>query len=163
MTDYEKMFADTLIHKQYVMKSCKKLSSYLEREGAEEHARMLRERAKVHDNSKIVNQDEMYALSRIINDKSSLKDPDKQLSQIKKDAIALHWKNNSHHPEHFKNPMDMSRLDVMEMCCDWHARSTQYGTDFLSYIKKNQENRFHFPDWMFQEIWYYCQILDSKF
>lgn len=163
MTEYELMFCDTLIHKEFVEKSCEKLASYLERTGAIEHAKMLRERAKIHDNSKISIEDELSALSRIINDKSTLKDATKQLSQIKKDAIKLHWKHNTHHPEHFKSPTDMSRLDVMEMCCDWHARSTQYGTNFLEYVQEQQKNRFKFPVWMFEEIWHYCQILDSKF
>ena len=163
MTEYELMFCDTLIHKEFVEKSCEKLASYLERTGAIEHAKMLRERAKIHDNSKISIEDELSALSRIINDKSTLKDATKQLSQIKKDAIKLHWKHNTHHPEHFKSPTDMSRLDVMEMCCDWHARSTQYGTNFLEYVQEQQKNRFKFPAWMFEEIWHYCEILDSKF
>ena len=57
----------------------------------------------------------------------------------------------------------MSRLDVMEMCCDWHARSVQYETNFLDFVKKRQKDRFHFPIWMFEEIWHYCEILDSKF
>ncbi len=161
MTDYEKMFCDTLIHKDFVEKSCNKLIAYLEREGATEHARLLKERARVHDNSKISCEDEMHALSMIINDKSSLSDASKQLSQIKVDAIKLHWKHNTHHPEHFKTPMDMSRLDIMEMCCDWHARSTQYHTDFLDFVQKRQEDRFHFPDWLFAEIWHYCQILNA--
>ena len=161
MTDYEKMFCDTLIHKYYVEKSCAKLIAYLEREGATEHARLLKERAKVHDNSKISCEDEMRALSMIINDKTSLSDASKQLSQIKVDAIKLHWKHNTHHPEHFKTPMDMSRLDIMEMCCDWHARSTQYKTDFLDFVQKRQADRFHFPDWLFAEIGHYCQILNA--
>lgn len=158
MSDYEKMFQDTMIHKGYVSKSIHKLARYLEKEGAIEHAQLLRERAKTHDNSKISYADEMMALSRIINDKSSLKDANKQLSPIKKDAIALHWKHNSHHPEHFKSVLDMSKLDTMEMCCDWHARSTQYKTNFLEYVKTQQENRFHFPDWIFAEIWHYCMV-----
>lgn len=162
MTDYEEMFRDTIIHKGYVMKSCEKLASYLEKEGAINHAKMLRERAKIHDNTKISCEDELHALSSIIRDKESLKDSSKQLLQIKQDAIKLHWKHNTHHPEHFKTPMDMSRLDVMEMCCDWHARSTQYKTDFLDFVKKRQSNRFHFPGWMFAEIWHYCEILNSK-
>ena len=161
MTDYEKMFCDTLIHKEFLEKSCDKLIAYLEREGATEHARLLKERAKVHDNSKISCEDEMRALSMIINDKSSLIDASKQLPQINQDAIKLHWKHNSHHPEHFKTPIDMSKLDIMEMCCDWHARSTQYNTDFLEFVKKRQEERFHFPDWMFAEIMHYCEILNS--
>ena len=163
MTEYELMFRDTLIHKQYVEKSCEKLASYLERTGAVEHAKLLRERAKVHDNSKISDEDELSALAGIVNDQSTLKDPTKQLSQIKKDAIKLHWKHNTHHPEHFKSLTDMSRLDVMEMCCDWHSRSVQKKTNFLEFVLKQQELRFHFPDWMFQEIWHYCEVLDAKF
>ena len=143
MTDYEKMFQDTIIHKEYVMNSCEILARYLESKGALNHAKKLRERAKVHDNSKICCEDELHALSRIINDKTSLKDSSKQLSEIKQDAIRLHWKHNSHHPEHFKSPMDMSRLDVMEMCCDWHARSKQYGTNLLDFVKERQNNRFN--------------------
>ena len=135
----------------------------MEREGANEHAKMLRERAKVHDNSKISCQDELFALSRIINDKSSLKNPDIQLSQIKKDAIALHWKNNTHHPEHFNSPIDMSRLDIMEMCCDWHARSTQYGTDFLVYIKNNKITVFIFRIGCFRKFGITVRFLMQNF
>lgn len=162
MSDSEKTFKDTMVHKGYVKKSCDKLARYLEKNGALQHAKLLRERGEIHDNSKIECEDEVMALSRIINDKSSLKDASKQLSPIKKDAIALHWKHNSHHPEHFQSAMDMSKLDIMEMCCDWHARSEQYKTDFLPYVEQRQKDRFHFPDWMFQEIWHYCEVLASK-
>lgn len=163
LTDYEKMFKDTIIHKEFALKSCQKLARYLEAEGAFEHAAALRERGKVHDNSKISDEDELHALSRIVNDKVTLVDPTKKLSPIKRDAIALHWKHNTHHPEHFKSPIDMSKLDIMEMCCDWHARSVQYNTDFLEYINTQQETRFHFPDWMFAEILHYCEVLASKY
>lgn len=162
MTDYEKMFRDTIIHKSYVVKSCEKLAKYLDNEGATCHAKMLRERAIVHDDSKISCEDELHALSRIINDQSTMHDATKQLSPIQKDAIKLHYKHNTHHPEHFKSSTDMSKLDIMEMCCDWHARSTQKGTDFLGYVKTAQETRFHFPDWMFAEILHYCEVLNSK-
>ena len=162
MTDYEKMFQDTFIHKDYVLRSCEKLAKYLENQGIVNHARLLRERAIVHDNSKITCEDELHALSSIINDKESMKDSSKQLSAIKQDAIKLHWKHNTHHPEHFKNCADMTRLDVMEMCCDWHARSTQYGTDLLKFVKDRQDDRFHFPEWMFAEIWHYCEVLVDK-
>jgi len=162
MSDNERTFKDTMVHKEHVIKSCAKLARYLEREGAVEHAKLLMQRAEEHDNSKINCIDEVMALSRIINDKTSLKDASESLSPIKKDAIALHWKHNSHHPEHFASAMDMSKLDIMEMCCDWHARSTQYKTDFLPYVEQRQKNRFHFPEWMFQEIWHYCKVLASE-
>lgn len=50
----------------------------------------------------------------------------------------------------------------MNKCCDWHARSTQKGTDFLGYVNEAQKTRFHFPDWMFEEILHYCEVLNSK-
>ena len=162
MTDYEKMFCDTLIHKEYVLKSCDKLATYLEKQGAEQHAMLLRQRAKIHDDSKISCEDELHALSSIINDKESLRDSSKQLSQIEQNALKLHWQHNTHHPEHFKTPIDMSKLDIMEMCCDWHARSVQYETNFLKFVEDRQEDRFHFPDWMFAEIWHYCEVLASE-
>ena len=48
------------------------------------------------------------------------------------------------------------------MCCDWHARSTQYNTDFLKFVEERQKDRFHFPDWMFAEIWHYCKVLANE-
>ncbi len=162
MTDYERMFKDTIIHKAYVRSSAEKLAQYLEKNGAIEHALLLRQRAEVHDNSKLTCADELNALSRIINDKSTLKDANKQLSPIKKDAIELHWKHNSHHPEHFKSAIDMSKLDIMEMCCDWYARSIQYKTNYLEYVNKQNELRFHFPEWMFAEIIHFCNVLNSE-
>ena len=56
----------------------------------------------------------------------------------------------------------MNEVDILEMCCDWHARSIQYHTDFLSFVKIRQENRFHFPKDMFDKIWKYCLILNKK-
>ena len=42
-------------------------------------------------------------------------------------ALAHHYANNSHHPEHFKNGVkDMTLFDVMEMLCDWKASSERH-------------------------------------
>ena len=162
MTDYEKLLCDTLIHKDYVEKSCAKLVSYLEKEGAYTHAKLLKERAKIHDNSKLNCEDEIEALSKIINDKSCLTDAAEQLSPAKINAIHIHWEKNSHHPEYYKSPLDMSKIDIMEMCCDWHARAMQYNNPFLESVKTRQKERFHFPDFMFKEIWHYCKILAAE-
>ena len=159
--DIEKLFQETMIHKEFVIESCEKLARYLDKNGAHIHAHQLRERAIVHDDSKVTDIVEMVALSKLINDKLSMKDPSKQLEPTKQNFLKVHWKNNTHHPEHFESVMDMSKLDIMEMCCDWHARSTQYGSDFLSFVKKRQDERFHFPDWMFAEIWHYCEVLSE--
>lgn len=162
MTDYEKVFVDTLIHKKFFMKSAEILITYLTTEGAIDRAKQLKERAIIHDNSKIENYKELEALSKIIDDKSNLKNPRKPLNKYIKKSIKLHWKNNSHHPEHFKNIWDMERIDVMEMCIDWHARSLQFGTDFMEFVISKNESRFHFPDCIFSEILHYCNILQGN-
>jgi len=42
-------------------------------------------------------------------------------------ALAHHYANNSHHPEHWKNGIDdMSLLDIVEMLCDWKAASERH-------------------------------------
>ena len=101
-------------------------------------------------------------LCQIPRDTTSFTNANSGLDEIMKKSIELHWKHNSHHPEYFENVEDMSELDIMEMCCDWHARSQQYGTDFLSFVKTRQENRFHFPETMFEKIWNYCVILENS-
>jgi hypothetical protein len=42
-------------------------------------------------------------------------------------ALAHHYANNRHHPEHFKNGVDdMNLLDIVEMLCDWKASSERH-------------------------------------
>ena len=47
-------------------------------------------------------------------------------------ALAHHYANNRHHPEHHKNGIDdMNLLDVVEMLCDWkkqQVKGTMMGT-----------------------------------
>ena len=161
MTDVEKMFQDTFIHKEYVYNVCSKFANYLRENGDETLADELMERAIIHDNSKIVNKDEFRALTGIINDKSCLKDASSKLSQFKQDSIELHWKHNKHHPEYFEKIEDMTKLDKMEMCCDWAARAIQYNTNLLEFVEKRQEDRFHFPELIYDEVYHYCKILIS--
>ena len=161
MSDVEKMYQDTFIHKRYVVQVCEKFAKYLEEHGQHDDAKALRWRAIHHDNSKILNKEEFRALTSIINDKASLGDAKSTLSVFKKVSIELHWKNNSHHPEHFASYEEMSRIDRMEMACDWMARSAQYKNDLLSYVETRQQERFHFPESMYKEIFHYCEILVS--
>ena len=159
MNNSERMYKDTFIHKEYVFNTCNLFAKYLENNGQKEDAKQLRNRAIVHDNSKIINKDEFEALRSIVNDKYEMKNADAQLSEHKQNFIKLHWQHNTHHPEHFENVEDMSKIDRMEMVCDWYARAKQYNTQFLEFVKKRQEDRFHFPDDMFKEIMEYCEII----
>lgn len=159
MSNVEKMYQDTFIHKGYVLKVCNIFADYLQELGQIEDADDLRERAILHDNSKILNKDEFRALTSIINDKSSLRDANSRLSSFKQDAIELHWKNNEHHPEHYENIADMSPRARREFVCDCCARSIQYKTDLLEFMETRLKERFHFSDIVKEEIMYNCKTL----
>jgi hypothetical protein len=159
MTDVEKMYQDTFIHKGYVIVVCNKFADYLEKEGQMEDAEDLRQRAIVHDNSKILNKNEFQALTSIINDKSCLRDANSRLSSFKQDAIELHWENNEHHPEHYENINDMPLRARREFVCDCCARSVQYGTDLISFMETRLNDRFHFSELVKDEILHDCKIV----
>lgn len=161
MTNMERMYQDTFIHKDILYTVCETFAQYLKNMGFCEEAEALMERALSHDNSKIVNKDEFRALTAIINDKSCLGNARAKLSQFKQDAIELHWHHNSHHPEHFANPEEMSKIDRLEMVCDWMARSLQYKNDLLPFVETRQAERFHFPYEFYMEIHGYCEILTT--
>lgn len=161
MSDMEKMIQDTIAHKIIVSHVICKFAEYLEGNGMAEDAKELRDRACVHDNSKLLNKEEFQALTGIINDKSCLRDAHSALSAFKQDAIELHWKNNRHHPEHFEDASRMGKVDRYEFVCDCCARSIQYGTDLLGFMETRQKERFHFPELMFEEIMKYCKIAVS--
>lgn len=152
---------DTLLHKSYVILTCLKMSRYLTSLGKTDIAYSLLQRANIHDNSKLVGP-ELELLSSIYGNKDAFIDPTVVLSDYEKLIIEKHWENNRHHPEHFKNLENMSELDIIEMVCDWYARSLQFKTDFLNFVKTRQETRFHFPEDIFVKIWHYCEILNKE-
>ena len=150
---------DALMHRACVMRSGRYLSKYLIHCNRSVDAIRLLARCSIHDISKIQNTEEFLSLASIIDQMDSLHDVSYVLSSSQQDAIRLHWQNNSHHPEHYESPNDMSELDIMEMACDCHARSKQYGTDLLDYIIKQQDLRFHFDERHFRILKRYCQML----
>ncbi len=150
---------DALKHRACVMRSGKYLSSYLIHCNRSVDAIRLLARCSIHDISKIQNTEEFLSLASIVDQMDSMHDTSHVLSTAQQDAIRLHWKNNSHHPEFYDNSNDMSDLDIMEMACDCHARSRQYGTDLMEYITKQQELRFHFDTRHFYMLKRYCQVL----
>jgi hypothetical protein len=56
-------------------------------------------------------------------------------------ALAHHYANNSHHPEHFRDGVnDMTLLDVLEMFADWKASSERHNDgNILTSIVKNAD------------------------
>ena len=149
---------ETFVHKALVNKSCLKLSKYLHKTGRDDLAIELCRRAVIHDNSKL-DDNELGPFAKLDHEKNSLKDPNINLDDKTKNIIEVHWHKNRHHPEYFPDINDMEEIDLLEMCCDWHARSIQYKTNLLEFVKIRQENRFHFPDEKYERILKYCKVL----
>lgn len=152
---------DTLIHKQYVIHGCIKLIKYLYKNGKQDLALELAKKCSIHDNSKLETP-EFELFSGLPLEKESMKNPNQGIDKEVEDVISVHWKNNTHHPEHYSSYKEMSEIDIMEMVCDWYARSLQYHTDFLQFVKTRQENRFHFDKEFFDKIYHYCLIISDK-
>lgn len=151
---------DFILHKKYILESGMILVKHLLEEHKDDEALHLIKRLAEHDNSKL-NEDEFELLCNIPLNTKSFTNANEEMNDCLKKSISLHWKNNRHHPEHFKDVNQMTDLDIMEMCCDWHARSIQYKTDFISFVKTRQETRFHFPEQIFKKILKYCEILNK--
>ncbi len=150
---------DTLVHRACVMRSGEYLSKYLIHRNRSVDAIRLIGRCSVHDISKIQNTEEFMSLASIVDEIGEMHNVEHQLSDKQKKAIRLHWKRNSHHPEYYDSPNDMSELDLLEMACDCHARSKQYGTSLLEYIDIQQDLRFHFDREHFRKLRAYCVAL----
>ena len=99
------------------------------------------------------------SLASIVDEIDEMHNVKHKLSDKQRKAIMLHWKRNSHHPEYYDNPNDMSELDLLEMACDCHARSKQYGTSLLEYIDIQQNIRFNFDREHFRKLRSYCVAL----
>lgn len=156
--DIIRHFEDTIIHKQIIMESCWKMSRYLNSVGRDEEAIELLRKAIVHDNSKF-EDDEIIAFSKIVGDRTCLEHAENKLDDLKRQVIKIHWAKNSHHPEYYDNVSDMPEIAILEMVCDLHARSIQNNTDLIEFVKIRQENRFKFPEELFQKIIEYCNII----
>lgn len=154
----EDFVIDTLIHKDLVLASCRKMAEFFISEGKLEYSIEIVTRGWLHDNSKFT-EEEMEAFSKVNDSEASLREAEKQLSPEMKEFLKIHYKHNTHHPEHWDDITQMPEMDIVEMCCDWHARSVQYETDLIDFVSKRQESRFHFPQDMFERIILYCLIL----
>jgi hypothetical protein len=53
----------------------------------------------------------------------------------------------------------MSEIDIIEMVCDWAARSEQYNNSLTEFAERVQRDRFHFNDEMYAKIRAYCNVL----
>lgn len=153
---------DTILHKKLILDSCLLLSEYFFSIGNDEIALNLLKRASTHDISKFQKK-ELMSLASIPKNAKAFKNPNTEMSEEERKHIELHWKNNAHHPEHYEDYNDMTEIDMLEMICDWHARSIQFDTNFLEFVTTRQENRFHFNKEQFDYIYKYCVVLNKLY
>lgn len=62
-------------------------------------------------------------------------------------ALAHHYANNRHHPEHFPDGLrGMNLLDVIEMLCDWKAATERHADGNLAKSIELNQKRFGYSD-----------------
>jgi hypothetical protein len=88
----------------------------------------------IHDNSKFHGIEWLYL-------HDDVKDFEPQMFMA---ALTQHVRNNMHHPEYWDGIENMPSLYMAEMVCDWHARSSEFGTDLRSFIKDVATKKFDF-------------------
>lgn len=112
--------------------------------------RELRKKAAFHDFDKIHDHTEKSLFDEFtpkLKDCTFGSDEYKSYLESLKPALDIHYKNNRHHPEHFKNGISgMNLIDLLEMLCDWKASSERHADgNILKSIEINQE-RFGYSD-----------------
>lgn len=61
-------------------------------------------------------------------------------------ALEHHYKNNSHHPEHFTNGIaGMTLFDLVEMFCDWKAATQRHADGDMGKSLEINGRRFVIP------------------
>ena len=156
------MAEDTIKHKKIVMDNCYLLAKYLMSKNRIELGIQLLKRGCEHDNSKF-DSEEFRKLSQILKSRQCFTNAKEKLTQNEIKAIKYHWEHNRHHPEYHSSYDDMTELDILEMVCDWFARSLQYQTDFLPFIEERQRIRFRFSTRQYTKIHKYCVLISELY
>jgi hypothetical protein len=111
--------------------------------------RELLARAEQHDQSKLQNPErEMFdEYTPLLRQSTYGSDEYKGFLKGMDKALAHHYENNRHHPEHFPNGVkDMNLIDVLEMLCDWKSSTMRHADgDVYKSIEINQK-RFGYSD-----------------
>jgi hypothetical protein len=98
-----------------------------------EYGEALLERARVHDASKFGPEERipyvwLTEYHRCRRNGESFEYSEGIAENVKR-AIAHHVLSNRHHPEFHADPDDMSKVDLIEMVCDWTAMAQEFGQD----------------------------------
>jgi hypothetical protein len=121
-------------HISNVQESCLLLGKKLIEKGEIEFGIRLIALGQIHDASKWQGIEYNYLIIPPSNSNGSL-------------ALTIkhHQKTNRHHIEYWGDASEMPRLYVAEMCCDLHARATEFGTNVWDYIKEDFMPKYNIP------------------
>lgn len=143
-----------LKHIENVREDCELLGMKLIERGEFEFGKTLIQHGLVHDSSKF---------SGI--EWEELNGHHDHLLEV---AIREHVTKNAHHPEYWGEGgiHEMPRVFVAEAVCDWHARSSEFGTCLRDWIEKDATQRFGFnnTDKVYDSIQEFVNLLlDNSF
>lgn len=123
--------SDTLLH-------IKRVSQLLTEAASE-----LIRRANVHDNSKLESPEKELFDEFTPKLKGTTYGSEEYKEYLKELRVALdhHYKNNTHHPEHYENGVNgFDLFDLIEMFFDWKAATERHADgDIMKSIDINQE------------------------
>lgn len=133
--------------------------------GYDAYANLLT-RSNKHDISKVEDEEEKSGYIYMSAELEGVKYGSEKYNQIMskyKKFVDMHYKNNSHHPEHYELPpfscdkgqgyTMMSVFDKAEMICDWCAviQTKNLEKDYKNNLEINKK-RFNIPDSDFKQI-----------
>jgi hypothetical protein len=137
-----KRLATILRHISNVRESCELLGQRMIEQGLGkeefqddiENGRRLIANGQIHDNSKFSGVEWLYL-------HEDVKEKDEANFNA---ALYQHNHTNPHHPEYWAGGIDsMPRIYVAEMVCDWHARSSEFGSDLRDWVIKKATKKYH--------------------
>lgn len=130
MNNYDST-ADTLLHIKRVNQLLTEAASELIR------------RANVHDNSKLESPEKELFDEFTPKLKGTTYGSEEYKEYLKELKVALdhHYKNNTHHPEHYENGVNgFDLFDLIEMFFDWKAATERHADgDIMKSININKE------------------------
>jgi len=125
--------ANTLRHIEGVRDACDLLGHRLIDHGESDLGLDLIGLGLIHDYSKLHNKVEFTYLRENFKGTAEFDN-----------ALTSHVTTNLHHPEAWHGIEKMPRVYVAEMVCDWKARSEEFGSDLMEWIRRSATVRFAF-------------------
>lgn len=130
------------------LKHIKRVSELLTNASSE-----LMERGKHHDNSKLASPEKELFDEFTPKLKATTYGSKEYKELLKGLRVALdhHYKNNSHHPEYYKNGINgMNLFDLIEMFLDWKAAGERHHDGNIFKSIEHNKDRFEISDQLTQ-------------